>query len=539
MNQASTFAGSFASNVDTQLSRWLGAIPILIPILQRLNVVSIINRYCPSNADVNEGTVALVMVLNRLMSPRPLYKVAEWMTETILNETLGISPDKFHDRRLGDLLDNIHSHIDNIWKDIVHQAIREYGISLDFIHYDITSLYFEGVYEDEGLVDYGYSRDKKSECKQVNLRLNITDEDGIPLSFKVIKGSTADRTTPIENMKALRDLLDNMPGSDDIIIISDQAMLDHVPPCNGRRDVIIQYHQQNIGYLGPLPACNEYEQVLMSVPLSQLKKHPLKYRPKNQKEDEPSIYYGVLSKVSICGKKVEGTVEPQVLILYSTNKAKLDADKRTTLLERYLESLEKISRQLNQLKYKKKAYTQSQIDKVGSKYVSVRHLVDIQISGADGQLVLSYNVNADELALAKERDGRYLLATNRPLSEEEMLGHFKRQDKIEKHIHAIKGPIRIRPMFLHNQERLESLVFICMVALLVYSILEMVSKRANIIMTGENILKQFQTPVVVYTIFKDGSIWKQVAPLTVFQSRFIQSLDFPDPVIYLSRIKLE
>ena len=204
-------------------------------------------------------------------------------------------------------------------------------------------------------------------------------------------------------MKALRDLLDNMPGSDDIIIISDQAMLD--------RDVIIQYHQQNIGYLGPLPACNDYEQVLMSVPLSQLKKHPLKYRPKNQKEDDPAIYYGVLSKVSVSGKKAEGTVDSHVLILYSTNKAKLDADKRTTLLERYLESLEKIARQINLLKYKKKAYTQSQIDKVGSKYVSVRHLVDIQLSGADGQLALSYNVNADELELAKERDGRYLLVT--------------------------------------------------------------------------------------------------------------------------------
>jgi len=36
MNQAKKFALS----IDTQLSRWLGAIPILIPILQRLNVVS-------------------------------------------------------------------------------------------------------------------------------------------------------------------------------------------------------------------------------------------------------------------------------------------------------------------------------------------------------------------------------------------------------------------------------------------------------------------------------------------------------------------
>jgi transposase len=83
----------------------------------------------------------------------------------------------------------------------------------------------------------------------VNLRLNITDEDSIPTAFKVINGKTTDRSTPIENMKALRDLLDNMPGSSDIIIISDQAMLD--------KDVIIQYHQQDIGYLRPLPANKE------------------------------------------------------------------------------------------------------------------------------------------------------------------------------------------------------------------------------------------------------------------------------------------
>ena len=65
MNQAK----KFASSIDTQLSRWLGAISILIPILQRLDVVSIINCYCPCQADVNEGTVALILALNRLMSP--------------------------------------------------------------------------------------------------------------------------------------------------------------------------------------------------------------------------------------------------------------------------------------------------------------------------------------------------------------------------------------------------------------------------------------------------------------------------------------
>ena len=115
----------FSSNIDEQLSRWLGAIPILLPILQRLHVVPIINRYCPCEADVDEGTVALIMALNRLMSPRPLYKVADWMAETVLEDTPGISAEKLHDRRTGDLLDAIHPHIDNIWKDIVHQALQQ------------------------------------------------------------------------------------------------------------------------------------------------------------------------------------------------------------------------------------------------------------------------------------------------------------------------------------------------------------------------------------------------------------------------------
>jgi transposase len=234
----------FEQNVDQQLSHWIGAIPVLIPIFQQLNVVSIINRYCPCQADIDDGTVGLILALNRLMSPRPLYKVADWMAETVLQETLGIPSEKLHDRRIGDMLDTIYPHIDNIWKEVVYQALHQFGISFSFIHYDITSIYFEGEYEDSETIDYGYSRDNKPECKQVNLQMNITGNDAIPLSYKVINGSTSDRTTPIDNMHSLGDLFKDMPESNDIIIVSDQAMLD--------RDVIIQYHQQDIGYLGPL-----------------------------------------------------------------------------------------------------------------------------------------------------------------------------------------------------------------------------------------------------------------------------------------------
>ena len=95
-------ASAFESDIEKQLSQWVGVIPILIPIFQRLNVVSIINRYCQTQADIDQGMVALILGLNRLMAPRPLYKVADWFAETILAETLDIPAEKLHDRRIGD-----------------------------------------------------------------------------------------------------------------------------------------------------------------------------------------------------------------------------------------------------------------------------------------------------------------------------------------------------------------------------------------------------------------------------------------------------
>ena len=172
--------------------------------------------------------------------------------------------------------------------------------------------------------------------------------------------------------------------------------------------------------------------------------------------------------MTISREKVTGTVEAQGLLVYSTRKAKLDADKRTTLLDRYLARLDTIKRHLNTRKYKKAAYTWEQLHKAQSNYAAVKELVEVQLQGEDGQLVLRFDVRADRMTLAQEQDGRYLLVTNRPLSAEEMMKHFKAQDQLEKRNQTLKGPIRIRPLFLHKQERIESLIFICMLALLAF-----------------------------------------------------------------------
>lgn len=522
---------TFDANIDQQLTRWLGAIPVLMPILQRLNVVEIINRHVKTEADVDSGTVALILAINRLVAPKPLYKVADWMATTVLEQTLSIPAEKLHDRRIGDLLDLIHPHIDNIWKEIVHCAVTAFGIEIDFIHYDITSIYFEGEYQHADKIEYGYSRDKRPDCKQINLRLNVTGDDAIPLAYQVIAGSTADKTTPLENMRALAQLLgkptpetatvattDDEEKMDDLIIVSDQAML-----CP---EVIITYHQKGIGYLGPLPNQKAYDSVLMN--------YPLNYRPVNHGENEPVIYYGLPKEVTISVEKTGQRVTANALLLYSRNKAKLDREKRATLLDRYLLRLSEIKSHLNRRKYKKASYAGDQIKKASRRYQAVKSLVVVSLSGEDGHLKLSIEIDERQVAQAAERDGRYLLVTNRTLSSEEMLTRFKQQDQVEKRIQTIKGPIRIRPIFLQNQNRIESMVFICMLALLAFSLLEMMTKRVGKKMTARRIIEQFSTLTAVYTDFLDGSQIRKAVPLTAFQLNFLKTHQLPEPNMYLS-----
>ena len=97
---ALTGALSLAQLVDlvtqSQLRRHLGALPVLYALLKVLQVRAIINRHCPSAATVDHGTVAVVLVLNRLVAPRPLSRVADWLAQTVLVYRLGVPAAKFN-----------------------------------------------------------------------------------------------------------------------------------------------------------------------------------------------------------------------------------------------------------------------------------------------------------------------------------------------------------------------------------------------------------------------------------------------------------
>ena len=69
-----------------------------------------------------------------------------------------------------------------------------FELEYDLLLYDVTSTYFEGQEKANPKAKYGYSRDKRSDCKQVCIAL-VVSRCGMPIGYEVFDGNRTDSTT--------------------------------------------------------------------------------------------------------------------------------------------------------------------------------------------------------------------------------------------------------------------------------------------------------------------------------------------------------
>jgi hypothetical protein len=284
--------------------------------------------------------------------------------------------------------------------------------------------------------------------------------------------------------------------------------------------------------------------VLRSVSDHELAAHVLAYRPKRQAHDPTFVpYRGVWRPFKITvpppADHPEAPAEvftDRILVVWSAGKARLDANKRRTYLKRLLDGLENIRRHLNQGRY-------AQRDYVVERMASVRRgnpakpLVWFELQGTDGQLSLKFRLDRDRLAAAQALDGRYALGTNAPHpSADETLVIFKAQDDAEKQFRAVKGPLAVRPVFLHTDQRIEGLVFVTLVALLVRALLALQCQRAGLNVSADRVLAEFAPWSAIDLTLTDGTHVRQLCPLTAFQAQVIAALGVPPCERYLTSL---
>ena len=122
-------------------------------------------------------------------------RVAEsWYGKTALEDLLGVSVDKINEDRLYRALDVLLIQKDALCRHLQQRYGELFGVSFNFLLYDITSTYFEGSAEKNAQAKRGYSRDHREDCVQVCIGL-VVSKEGFPLGYEVFDGNRSDVTT--------------------------------------------------------------------------------------------------------------------------------------------------------------------------------------------------------------------------------------------------------------------------------------------------------------------------------------------------------
>jgi hypothetical protein len=106
-------------------------------------------------------------------------------------------------------------------------------------------------------------------------------------------------------------------------------------------------------------------------------------------------------------------------------------------------------------------------------------LIAVRTGTKAGKPVITWARDTGAIAAASRLDGLYALATNlpdhddgTPLTAAGVLEIYKDQWIVEQRHRDLKHTLRVRPVFLHNDDRIEALIAVIGIALLIFGLIE-------------------------------------------------------------------
>jgi transposase len=148
------------------------------------------------------------------------------------------------------------------------------------------------------------------------------------------------------------------------------------------------------------------------------------------------------------------------------------AEGRERALQKAEEALTKIRNGLGGRYYKTRKQVDDKVATVVGSHLA--GLLTVTTGTRAGKPTVSWHRNHDAITATARTDGVYALATNLtgPLSATKVLRIYKDQPLVEVRHHDAKATLRVRPIFLHNDDRIDALVSIVGLALVVFGLLE-------------------------------------------------------------------
>jgi hypothetical protein len=162
----------------------------------------------------------------------------------------------------------------------------------------------------------------------------------------------------------------------------------------------------------------------------------------------------------------------------------------------------------------------------------------VVLTQEDGTLNLEVHEHQMVWEALAQRDGFYVLATTLSRDEYPTLDIFnlyKRQHLVENGFRTLKKEIGIRPIFVHQKERIIGLVNITLLALCVYSLLKILLERHFLDISVKRLFELLPLLVIIQFLLPDQNLHFQLSPIPTEQSIYLQILGVEDIESWLTQ----
>lgn len=485
----------------------IGALAVICPLIARMKVKEIINQHLPADpqAEYDFGTILSVFISARLYSPVALVNVGRWAAEAGADILWNIPSEKLNDDRLGKAIDAFFRQRHSILASFALHVSQELDIPLRDIHYDPTHILFHGAYEEsetrntlptdetipsnEQLPPAHITKGRRMEdaahggrMVHVGLCTHVDEHGPLPIYGHTVSGNQNGHSAVAEQFALLKKHL----KPPELTMISDRGTYSIVHLVRLRNEGYAALCSAPWGDFRPL--YDEHRDTLIWNDASYLSMEQERRRKQGSLPQEHYELAVVRHKLTDPDTKKEFAV--RVIFVFSTADEKVSRQQRTRQIAKIQVELQKVQQSVAAgNRNTDPASITSRVERriFGSKQSAKYFSYEMIALTAKEQAALPqqgrgckrpthrFSFTFDE-ALQRQ-DERYdglnaLVTTTMERSTDQLFSTFKQQSYAEHANHIFKGPLAVRPVFLKNAHRVEALVFLMMMSLTLYFVLQ-------------------------------------------------------------------
>jgi transposase len=447
------------SRLRLERGRRFGDVWLAWKLWQALGLDSWLEERLPrGREDVPWRLMATVLVIARLCEPSSELHIAEdWFRRTALDDLLGLPEAKVNDDRLYRALDRLLPYKDALETHLKERLGTLFKLEYDLLLYDVTSTYFEGQANGNTQAARGYSRDHRSDCKQVCIGL-VVSREGFPLGYEVFAGNRRDSTTLQEVVKRM----EARYGREGRIWAVDRGMIDAT----------------NLQWLK-----ERGSRYIVGTPKGELKRF--------EQELLKGTWHEIREGLEV--RSVPGEADSETFLLCrSADRAAKERAMRERFEQRIEKGLQAIVRRCEQ-KRCDLGVIERRVGRLLGKNSRAARLFSVEVGhNESGRVCVTWSRKAPALESAKRREGCYLLRSNiLDWTAEDLWKAYMQLTEAEAAFRIQKDELRLRPVWHQTAERVQAHILVCFLAYVLRKTLEGWSQRAGLGRSLPTLLEEF------------------------------------------------